>query len=202
MSLSVAQAAVVLTTDICENGIDAPELGQAYGQEARATLSSIVLNQQVTVAYSKLDRYGRVVGSVFAGDCQLVNLSQLESGSAWFYKAYQCELSSSSREEYADAQTAAVNARRGLWLVADPVAPWVYRNGTEPATPICRGDVPVIGGTAQSDDVDTVVDIPSTGTTPARPVVVGNSPSSTCYVGPRGGTYTLTPSGNKNYSGC
>ncbi len=23
-----------------------------------------------------------------------------------------------------------------------------------------------------------------------------------CYVGPRGGTYTITPSGKKNYSGC
>ncbi|MCC2958945.1 YHYH domain-containing protein [Massilia sp. IC2-278] len=25
---------------------------------------------------------------------------------------------------------------------------------------------------------------------------------STCYTGPRGGTYTLTASGRKNYSGC
>lgn len=24
----------------------------------------------------------------------------------------------------------------------------------------------------------------------------------TCYVGPRGGTYTITKSGKKNYSGC
>lgn len=23
-----------------------------------------------------------------------------------------------------------------------------------------------------------------------------------CYVGPRGGTYTITPSGRKNYNGC
>lgn len=28
---------------------------------------------------------------------------------------------------------------------------------------------------------------------PARP---------TCHTGPRGGTYTITPSGRKNYSGC
>ena len=26
--------------------------------------------------------------------------------------------------------------------------------------------------------------------------------SSTCYVGPRGGTYTLTRNGKKNYGGC
>ena len=24
----------------------------------------------------------------------------------------------------------------------------------------------------------------------------------TCYTGPRGGTYTITPSGKKNYNGC
>lgn len=24
----------------------------------------------------------------------------------------------------------------------------------------------------------------------------------TCHVGPRGGTYTITPSGKKNYNGC
>lgn len=28
------------------------------------------------------------------------------------------------------------------------------------------------------------------------------SGGSTCYVGPRGGTYTITKSGRKNYGGC
>lgn len=28
------------------------------------------------------------------------------------------------------------------------------------------------------------------------------SPDPTCHVGPRGGTYTITPSGKKNYKGC
>lgn len=37
-----------------------------------------------------------------------------------------------------------------------------------------------------------------------RPLAPSSSPSGrpTCYVGPRGGTYTITPSGRKNYSGC
>lgn len=41
---------------------------------------------------------------------------------------------------------------------------------------------------------------PSATTQPAAPVrsVVG----PTCYVGPRGGTYTITASGRKNYGGC
>ncbi|QJW85810.1 YHYH domain-containing protein [Ramlibacter terrae] len=29
-----------------------------------------------------------------------------------------------------------------------------------------------------------------------------DSSGPTCYTGPRGGTYTITPSGRKNYSGC
>ncbi|NUZ06733.1 YHYH domain-containing protein [Piscinibacter koreensis] len=37
----------------------------------------------------------------------------------------------------------------------------------------------------------------SVRTTPA-PVLL----SPTCHVGPRGGTYTITASGRKNYSGC
>lgn len=32
-----------------------------------------------------------------------------------------------------------------------------------------------------------------------RPATSG---SATCYVGPRGGTYTITASGRKNYGGC
>ncbi len=36
-----------------------------------------------------------------------------------------------------------------------------------------------------------------------KPVPVRvNTYSSTCYTGPRGGRYTLTASGNKNYGGC
>jgi hypothetical protein len=30
----------------------------------------------------------------------------------------------------------------------------------------------------------------------------GNPTGPTCYTGPRGGTYTITPSGRKNYKGC
>lgn len=34
----------------------------------------------------------------------------------------------------------------------------------------------------------------------AEPSNEGGRP--TCYTGPRGGTYTITPSGRKNYKGC
>jgi hypothetical protein len=41
--------------------------------------------------------------------------------------------------------------------------------------------------------------LPAAAVTPGGSNTVG---SRTCYVGPRGGTYTITASGRKNYSGC
>jgi myo-inositol-hexaphosphate 3-phosphohydrolase len=38
--------------------------------------------------------------------------------------------------------------------------------------------------------------------TQPRQYLTDDSSGPTCYTGPRGGTYTLTSSGNKNYSGC
>jgi hypothetical protein len=35
-----------------------------------------------------------------------------------------------------------------------------------------------------------------------RQVTPSQADSPTCYVGPRGGTYTITKSGRKNYAGC
>ncbi len=35
-----------------------------------------------------------------------------------------------------------------------------------------------------------------------RPYQPYQGADPTCYVGPRGGTYTITPSGRKNYNGC
>ena len=36
----------------------------------------------------------------------------------------------------------------------------------------------------------------------AAPVTPAKGGGPTCYVGPRGGTYTITKSGRKNYAGC
>jgi len=36
----------------------------------------------------------------------------------------------------------------------------------------------------------------------AKPVVQRAVAGPTCHTGPRGGTYTITASGRKNYSGC
>jgi endonuclease YncB( thermonuclease family) len=174
------------------DGIDAPELAQPFGNTSQIALSGAVLGKPVKVAYTKTDQYDRIVGAVFTDSCQYVNLNQVAKGMAWFYKAYQCEISAAVRTQFSQAQGSAAAADLGLWAQVDPEAPWFYRNGSEPVTPVCKSDA------AQSSA--------STALTAAGPTTPANHVTTTstviCYTGPRGGTYTLNANGTKNYSGC
>lgn len=127
------------------DSIDAPELAQQFGNESRSALQNSVLGKTVRVAYAKTDQYDRIVGAVFTDTCQYVNLNQVATGMAWFYKAYQCETSATLRSQFAVAQDSAVRGKLGLWSQTSPVAPWFFRNGVEPATPVCSTDSPYWG---------------------------------------------------------
>jgi endonuclease YncB( thermonuclease family) len=132
----------VAGTTVRLDSIDAPELAQNYGSQSQVNLSALVLGKAVKIAYAKTDRYGRVVGSVFTSGCKYINLEQVSTGSAWYYRAYQCEISAVARNQFDQAETAAKSARKGLWSEAAPVAPWVYRNGSSPDIPLCSSDAP------------------------------------------------------------
>lgn len=127
-------------------GIDAPELLQTHGLAARDALAAAVLGRSVLVAHQANDAYGRVVGSVFTEDCIYANARQLETGQAWLYRAYQCELALSLRLSLQAREAQARAGRLGLWADASPVAPWVYRNGVDPAVPTCAGDTAALAG--------------------------------------------------------
>ena len=178
ITLSVGGAVYHIRLD----SIDAPELAQPFGNSSQSTLASAVLGKPVKVAYTKTDQYDRIVGAVFTDSCQYVNLSQVSTGMAWFYKAYQCEVSAAVRLKFSHAQGSAAAADLGLWAQVDPEAPWFFRNGFEPVTPVCTADV----------NSSTAVAV-STATTTSTVI---------CYTGPRGGTYTLNANGSKNYAGC
>lgn len=182
------------------DSIDAPELAQPFGSFAQSTLANVVLGKSVKVAYTKTDQYDRIVGAVFTDSCQYVNLNQVATGAAWFYKAYQCEVSAATRTQFAKVQDNAVNSKIGLWTQSDPEAPWFYRNGAEPVTPICTSDLPTWSGTTALTSVGPSTTANSSTTIPASGGITTSS--KICHTGPRGGTYTITASGNKNYGGC
>lgn len=102
-------------------GIDAPELSQAYGPEARQHLVELIGDGPVTVFIRAGDRYGRLVGEVYR-DGLAINREMVRSGFAWWYEAY-----SSYDRDLARLQNDARNMQVGLWSDGDPVAPWEFR---------------------------------------------------------------------------
>lgn len=111
-------------------GIDAPEKAQAYGQEARRQLASVLKGQDVRIVYSERDRYGRVVGTVFR-DSEDVCLTMVERGAAWVYRNYLGKLTKSQQTAYKAAEYEAKSAKRGLWQDASAQPPWEWRRAMQ-----------------------------------------------------------------------
>jgi endonuclease YncB( thermonuclease family) len=106
------------------SAIDAPEKGQPFSQAAKNNLSRLIFGRQITLSYSKIDRYGRLVGKVIVDGVD-VNL-------AWHYKEFAREQSPEDRQNYAEAEIRARNAKRGLWSEPDPLPPWQKRHANPP----------------------------------------------------------------------
>jgi endonuclease YncB( thermonuclease family) len=106
--------------------IDAPEKRQDFGNRSKQSLSDLAYRRQADVETGKTDRYGRQVGKVIVNGMD-VNFEQVRRGMAWHYKAYEREQSVADRQAYAGAENIARVARKGLWALPSPVAPWEFR---------------------------------------------------------------------------
>ena len=63
-------------------GIDTPELGQPFGNNAKQALSQMVFGRSVTISSTGKDRYGRTLGTVFSQDKGNVNAELVRMGMA------------------------------------------------------------------------------------------------------------------------
>ncbi len=108
-------------------GIDAPEKAQPYGQRAKQSLSELVYQHQVSVEWSKEDKYGRVVGKIRLSNGMDVCLEQIKRGMAWHYKQYSKEQPLEDQITYANFETEAKNRKVGLWSDEAPTPPWLWR---------------------------------------------------------------------------
>jgi len=99
--------------------IDAPELGQPYGRNARSALSALVFGKTVVLRPSGADQYGRLVARVWVAG-QDVGLALVAEGLAW-------ESGGSRHADLVSADQRAREARRGLWSDNRPTPPWVFR---------------------------------------------------------------------------
>jgi endonuclease YncB( thermonuclease family) len=111
-------------------GIDAPEKGQPYGDDARRMLLDLAYQQRVSVRYETEDDFGRILGRLYVGDLD-VNAELVRRGAAWAYR-YQGRAAVPS---FVALEAEAKQAGRGLWGLAEPpIAPSEWRRGTRPAS--------------------------------------------------------------------
>lgn len=109
-------------------GIDAPELGQSFGKNAKAGLSSLAFGKRVKFDPEKTDRYGRVVSKVTLPNSQDAGSEMIRQGLAWWYVAY-----AKKEKPYMELEEKARSARVGLWSEKAPVAPWTWRKNESAA---------------------------------------------------------------------
>ena len=104
-------------------GIDCPEDGQAFGEEARQFIFDMVFGKIVEVHRMGTDRYGRT-SALVAVDKMLLNEELVKAGLAWVY-GYYC--SEPICESWKNFQLRAKMDRRGLWAAPDPIPPWDFK---------------------------------------------------------------------------
>jgi len=102
-------------------GVDAPEITQAYGEDAMAFASRALLNKKVTVDITGRDRFGNYLGIVRIGKKKIMNELLLEEGLAW--RMEQC----SDFPDWDQIMETSKNQGKGLWTQESPTPPWVYR---------------------------------------------------------------------------
>ena len=101
-------------------GIDAPEICQSFGPQARAALSAYVLGRRVHVTVHAHDSYGRALGRVTLDGVD-VGLWMVQQGYAWSYQYRR------SKGPYARAEAQARQMGLGLFAEADPMPPREFR---------------------------------------------------------------------------
>ncbi len=103
--------------------IDAPELGQPYGRNAKRALSALAFEKRARVEVVDVDSYERAVGEVFVGAVH-VNRELVREGHAWAYTRY------ARSTEIIELEDAARAAKRGLWALPESQreAPWIWRH--------------------------------------------------------------------------
>lgn len=110
-------------------GIDAPELKQNFGQEARTWLQNAIGQKGVKlrIQVKGTDSYGRTLGQVYIQSNQRrtsnVGTLMVKAGMAWFddYNAPEAGL--------VDEMEKARKAKKGLWADENPVKPYLFRKG-------------------------------------------------------------------------
>ena len=102
------------------SGIDCPERKQDFYRVTKEALAGYISKKQVRLVITGRDRNKRIIAVVFC-DKKNINLMMIQRGFAWHYKKYSDDTSFAKAEKLARA------AKKGLWKMNNPIAPWEFR---------------------------------------------------------------------------
>ncbi len=122
--------------------VDAPEMGQVFGQQARRFTENLALGRRVRVNISLIDKYDRRVGTVIIEDGRVLNEELVHAGLAWYYRVSPVRNPRLQRLEQGAFQN-----RLGLWVEKDPIPPWEFRR---------ESTLPELPATASQVDYDRI----------------------------------------------
>lgn len=119
-SLWVRPAAGAEAVEVRLQGIDAPEICQAFGPQARDALASRLLHRRVAVKSRARDQYQRTLAQVTVNG-EDIGAWMVGRGYAWSYRYRR------DSGPYAALEQGARNAKLGLWAQGRAMRPAEFR---------------------------------------------------------------------------
>ena len=108
------------TYQVMLHGIDSPEPGQNYSEQAQRLLSKLLFKKTVTVMIRGKNRLGIRLGEIQISGAPDPRHELIKEGLAW----------TAEREPIAELESLKEQARlegRGLWKEENPTPPWIFR---------------------------------------------------------------------------
>ncbi len=100
--------------------VDAPELAQEHGEEARKFSEKLLLKKKVTVEFRGKDFFGNKLAEINLKNGEPVDKLLLENGWAMVKERKKDPV-------LVSIQARAKRAKKGLWISENPTTPWVFR---------------------------------------------------------------------------
>ena len=110
--------------------VDAPQMEQPYGKQAKAFTEKFLKNHVVTARYIDRTRASDIVNA----NGQSLKWGLIRAGLAWYPDNHRENSLRNVSDKVGKYERKARRARKGLWAQDNPQPPWSLHNGTESLT--------------------------------------------------------------------
>lgn len=107
-------------------GIDAPEMGQAFGKQSKKMLSDLIFNKTILIEPTGIDIYKRLIANIYLNNVW-INSKMIELGRAWAYRQYLND------DFLVNIEKAARAKKIGIWSLdkQEQIPPWSWRKNNK-----------------------------------------------------------------------